>query len=212
MVFRLDQREPACNRRTRPSKWICPCEVENHNAGFEFERSKGSRVIGNSQRLGGDIGISRDFRVDRNDIVLAFQLQPVTADVDERDRVRPRICVLLQKVAESAAQRVLVKVARTSNIKASCLESLCDQARIVCRRRKRSDLVASIATSRLRNHVPWGTELATSSPYRCAGFITASCMPRRHPTTAQGRARVVAHAPIPENAAPSTPIGSATNG
>jgi hypothetical protein len=42
----------------------------------------------------------------------------------------------------------LVKIASTSNIKASCLEGLCDQARIVGRRCKRSDLIASIADNK----------------------------------------------------------------
>src|SRR5262249_15994446 len=89
--------------------------------------------------------VSRNFCIDRNDIILAFELQTVTTDVDERDRVRPGICGFLQKVAESAAQRVLVKIASTSNIKASCLESLCDQPGIVGRRSKSSGLIASIA-------------------------------------------------------------------
>jgi hypothetical protein len=54
----------------------------------------------------------------------------------------------VQKAAESVAQRVLVNIASTSNIKASCLESLCDQASIVGWRRKRSDLIASIADNK----------------------------------------------------------------
>src|SRR5205085_12416636 len=51
-------------------------------------------------------------------------------------------------LALPAAQRILVKIASTSNIKASCLEGLCDQARIVGRRCKRSDLIASIADNK----------------------------------------------------------------
>ena len=143
--LRLDQREPTCKRRARPSKGICPCGIDNNDTGFELERGKWPRVIGNSQRLGGDIGISDDLRVDRNDVILAFELQPVAADIDERDGIRPGVCGLLHKISESAAQRVLVEIASTRNIETGCLESLCDQASIIGRRVQGSGLIAGIA-------------------------------------------------------------------
>src|SRR5262249_61614930 len=76
--------------------------------------------------------------LDRNEIIFALELQPVTADVNERDGIRPGIGGFLQKIAESAAQGVLVKMASASHIEAGCLEGLWVQPRIVCTRVKDS--------------------------------------------------------------------------
>jgi hypothetical protein len=106
--------------------------------------SQRSDVIGHSYRFGRYVGIAHDLRIDRNEIIFAFELHSVTADIDERDGVRPRRCGFLQKIAKGAAQRVLIEITRADNIEAGRLEGLCDQARIVGRRRKRSDLIAGI--------------------------------------------------------------------
>src|SRR5262249_45214436 len=49
---------------------------------------------------------------------------------------------------KDAAQRVLIEITRADKIEARRLERLCDQARIVGRRRKRSDLIAGIADNK----------------------------------------------------------------
>ena len=42
----------------------------------------------------------------------------------------------MTRIAKGAAQRILIEIASADHIEASCLQSLCDQARIVGRRRR----------------------------------------------------------------------------
>jgi hypothetical protein len=87
----------------------------------------------------------RNLGIDRNEIVFALELHAVTAEIDERDRIRAGGCGFLEKIAEGAAQRILIEIARADHIEAGSLQRLCDQACIVGRRRKGCGLVACIA-------------------------------------------------------------------
>src|SRR5262249_7497616 len=74
-----------------------------------------------------------------------FELHAVAADIDERDGVRPGARGFLEKIAQGAAQRVLIEIARADNVETGRLESLRDQPRVVGRRRERSNLIAGVA-------------------------------------------------------------------
>jgi len=67
------------------------------------------------------------------------------SDARSKNGVRPGGRRFLDKIAQGAAQRVLIEITGTDNIEAGRLERLCDQARIVGRRRKRSNLIAGVA-------------------------------------------------------------------
>jgi hypothetical protein len=107
--------------------------------------SAASGVVGHSKRFCCYIRIARNFGINGNKIILTFELQSVTAHINERDRVRPSGCGLLEEIAKRAAQRILIEIASAGHIEAGCLQRLCDQARIISRRRQCSCLVAGIA-------------------------------------------------------------------
>jgi hypothetical protein len=138
-------RKPARKRRTGARKRIRTPGIEHHDGGLELERGQRPRVIGNPQRLGGNVGVARDLGVDGDEVVLAFELQPVAADVNERDGIRPGARGLLQKIAEGAAQRVLIEIARAGDVETCRLERLRDQAGVVGRRIQCCCLIPGIA-------------------------------------------------------------------
>ena len=75
----FDQRQPSGQRRAGFGEGIGPRHVENHHAGPQFQRRKRHRVVGQPQRFSGDIDVAGNFGVDRREIVLAFQLQSISA-------------------------------------------------------------------------------------------------------------------------------------
>src|SRR5262249_45378894 len=82
---------------------------------------------------------------DRNEIVFAFELDSVAADVDERHGVRPGGRRFLEKIAQAAGRRVLIEITSPNNFEAARRNRLCDQPRTVARLRKRANLIAGVA-------------------------------------------------------------------
>jgi len=155
----LDQGQAAGERWTGIGEWISPRRVENDDAGLELHRGKRPGVIGNSECLDCNLGIAGNARVNRNEIVLAFELQAIAADVDKGDRVRAGGRRFLHKVAKGVAQHVLIEVTSAHHVEARGLERLCDQAGVVGRGVKRSCLIAGVPDNErdalLRLCRPW---------------------------------------------------------
>src|SRR5260370_19961004 len=100
--------------------------VDNDDAGLELQRKQRPDVVGDSQRFGCDVRVVRDLGVDRYKIIFAFELYSVTTQIDERYRIRPGACDLLEKIAKGAAERLLIEIPSANHIEASCLQSLCN--------------------------------------------------------------------------------------
>jgi len=64
------------------------CRIENDNVCFQVERRQRPGVIGYPYCLDRNVGIARHLGVDRHEIVFAFQLNAVAAQIDERDSTR----------------------------------------------------------------------------------------------------------------------------
>ena len=101
--------------------------------------------IGDADRLDRNVLVAPDGGVNRNDVVLALELQPVAGEVDERHGLRARRRHLVEKLADRPAQRVLVEVARARDVEARGTQALGDQAGIVGGGRLLAGLVLAVA-------------------------------------------------------------------
>ena len=143
--FGIDQREPPGERLARLHKRIGAASVQHHHAGLEFERGKRARVIGHPHRLERHIGCLRKLRVNRNVIVLAFELHAIACEINKGDGVGARALRLAEEIAHRLAQRVLIEITRAGDVKARGLQCLCDQAGVVGRGLERACLIARVA-------------------------------------------------------------------
>src|SRR5208337_4658268 len=144
--IRIDQSETASERGTALGEGIRPRCIENDDAGLELESGQRPAVIGNSQCFRGDVRVTGDLGIDRNEKILPLKLQPITGNIDEGYGTRPRARRLIDEVAKGAAHRILIEIARAYDVEARRLQRLCDQARIVCRRIERATrLIAGIS-------------------------------------------------------------------
>jgi hypothetical protein len=141
----IDQRKAAGERLAGLHERISAAGIENHHAGLELERGKRARVVGHPHCLERHIGCLSKLGINRNEIVLAFQLDAVPAEIDEGDGVRTRALCLGQKIAHGLTQRVLIEIARAGDIKSGSLQCLRHQARVVGRSLERAGLIARIA-------------------------------------------------------------------
>ena len=138
MRVRLDQRETACDLAA--DERLLPRRVQHDYAGLQRQRGELADVVAGPQRLDRHVGIAVDRGIDRHEIVLARQLQPVTGQIHHRDRVRPRAFGFLDEVAKTLAQGVAIEVAGADHVEACRLQGLRDQTGIVgrgCQRRFR---------------------------------------------------------------------------
>jgi hypothetical protein len=142
---RLDQREPARERRAGDGEGVAARGIEYENARLQFECCQGPDVIRNAQRFGCHIRSASDLCIYGEEIVLSFELQPIAAQIDECDRVRSRARGLAQKVTQRAAQRVLIEIARPDHIEAGRLQRLGDQPGVIGAGLERTCLIAGIA-------------------------------------------------------------------
>ena len=143
--IRIDQREPARDRLPGFGVWTSTRGVQDDNARLELQRGERATVVGKPDRLGGYVHIARDPRIDGNEIVFPFELESISADVDEYDGIRTGTRGLLDEIPKGVTQRILIEIARASHVKPRSLKSLGDQPRVVCGRVERSGLVAGIS-------------------------------------------------------------------
>ena len=96
-------------------------------------------------RFGDNIGVARNLGIDGNEIVLAFQLQPIAAEINDGDSIRAGANGLVEKIAQRPAQRVLIEIACAYDIEARGLQGLRDQTRVIGRSVERAGLISGIA-------------------------------------------------------------------
>jgi len=140
----LDECQTAGEPSAGAGERIGTRRIEHNNAGLKLHRRKRPDVIGNSKCLSCNIRIARNARIDRNEIILALELDAIAAGVDEGDSVRSRSCRFLHEVAKGVTQRVLIEVASAHDVETRGLESLRNQAGVVGRSGERSCLVARV--------------------------------------------------------------------
>jgi hypothetical protein len=85
----LDERQATGELGARARERMGPGRIQDDNACSQSERCERAGVIRNSNRLGHDVRVTRYPGIDRDEVVLALELQAIAAQVDEYDRVRP---------------------------------------------------------------------------------------------------------------------------
>ena len=85
--FGIDQCQPAGQRISRPREGIRASQVQNDHGRLQMQCGERPYVVGQSQGFDGYARIIRNARVDRNEIVLALQLHPISREIDVSDRI-----------------------------------------------------------------------------------------------------------------------------
>ena len=180
MRIRLDQREAAGDLSL--DEGLLPRRVQHDDAGLQRQRGELANIVADPQRLDRNVGIAVDRGIDRHEIILAAQLQPVAGQIHHRDRVRPRGFGLVDEVAKTLAQRVAIEVAGADHVKAGRLQGLRDQAGIVGRGRQRRFRIGAIADhernalfracAAARSKCPASPDIATRHTERNEKFLT----------------------------------------
>ncbi len=101
--------------------------------------------IGHPDRLDRDVGVAPDLGVDGYEIIVAVVLDPAAGEIDEGLQVGARRRRLVEKVAQSRAQRLAVEIARADDVEAGRLQRLGDEAGVVGGRRQRLIPIGRVA-------------------------------------------------------------------
>jgi hypothetical protein len=118
-------------------KGLLPSGIQHKDASLQGNGGELTRVVADPQPLDWNVGVAVDRRIDRNEIVLAGELDAVAGEIDHRDGVGGITLRLLHEIAERLAQRVGIEVARTDHVEPCGLQVLGNQTGIVGRGRKR---------------------------------------------------------------------------
>ena len=141
----LDERQPAGKRGAGLGERIGPRDIEDHHGRLQFQRGERHGVIRQAEGFGRDVHVAGDPGIDRREIILSLELQPVAAEIDERDGLGSGGRCLAEKLPEGPPHRILIEIARPADIEAGGLERLRDEAGIVRRGRQGARLIVGIA-------------------------------------------------------------------
>ena len=144
---RIDEGEPARERLALLGEGVFPRGVDDRDARLQGQGGKGLHQVRDAHGLDRRVGAPLDPGVDRNDVVLAFELEAVAREIDESDGAGPRLLSLADEVTERAAQRVAIEVAGAGDVEAGSLQLLSDQAGVVGRGRQ-----CAIGIGRVSDH------------------------------------------------------------
>ncbi len=131
MGLGIDKREAAGNLLAALDERLLPRGVEHDDARLQGQRGELAKVVADPQALDRNVGVAIDGRVDRDEIVLAGELQPITRKINHRDGVGAGRLGLLHEIAEALAQGVAIEVAGADHVEARGLQGLRNQAGIV---------------------------------------------------------------------------------
>jgi hypothetical protein len=85
---RVGQCQSACKRLAAARERILPRCIQDHDLDTPGHRRERLQKIRHSDRLQRHIDIARDVGVDRDEIILAFKLQSIAREINQRDGVR----------------------------------------------------------------------------------------------------------------------------
>ncbi|CEG07884.1 hypothetical protein BN961_01290 [Afipia felis] len=133
----IDQRETARDLRIPINEGLLARNVEHDDARLQRQRRELAHVVVEAQALGRNIGVALDLGIHRDEIVLARELQAVTREIDHCHRIGSGGFRLLDEIAEAAAQRIAVEIARADHLKSRSLQCLRDETCVISGGRKR---------------------------------------------------------------------------
>ena len=128
---RLDQRQAAGQRLIAAGEWILSRGVEDDDLDAARQRRQRLGEIRNPYRLQRNVDIALDIGVDRNEIILAVELQTDAGEIDQRHRIRSGGRHLADEFTKGFPQRRLIEIARAGDGEAGGLQRVGDQTGVV---------------------------------------------------------------------------------
>jgi hypothetical protein len=141
----FDERQAACQRLVAAGERILPRGVEDDDLDAARQRSERLGEIRNPDRLQRDVDVALDIGVDRNEIIVASELQTEAGEVDQGDRVRPGGGHLAEELTERFPQRRLIEVPCAGHRESRRLKRVGDETGVVGGRGKPRGLVFVVA-------------------------------------------------------------------
>jgi hypothetical protein len=142
---RRDRAESDCEFSTLDPERQRARRVEHHDLGRGRSIGEWPQEIEQTHALDRDIAVAIELRVDRDEIVVALELERVAVVVDERDRVGPCGIHLGEEFAEQTPHVARVDVGALDDLEADAGQGLRDKAAIGERRGDRALRVGGIS-------------------------------------------------------------------
>ena len=135
----VDDREPAAGGLVDRREWIVAAGVQDDDAGFARNRGQRIHEVGEPHGLQRHVGFPLDPRVDRNEEVLAVDLQAMAGIEHERDGVRALIRDRLGEIGDRPAHVALGEVGRLDDLEAGGIQEVRHRLGVIGRVRQRGD-------------------------------------------------------------------------
>ena len=114
--------------------WIChgngTRRIEHDDLGRRRRIRERPQQVEQADTLDRDLAVAVEPRVDRDQVVVAFELQRIAVVIDECDRIGPRGVHLVEELAEQAPHVVRVDVGALDDLEADAGQRLGDQAAV----------------------------------------------------------------------------------
>ena len=141
----LGQSKAAGERLACTGEAVLAGGVEHDDPRLQRQPGKRPDQIAQADRLERHVAVAGDAGIDRNEIVLALELQPVSGEIDEGHGVGPGSIGLVDELAQRGAEGRHLEVARPDDVEARRLQGLRDEAGIIGRTRQGASLIGAVA-------------------------------------------------------------------
>ena len=141
----VDQREPARQRLVAARERILPRGIQNDDLHPRGQRGERLGKIGDANSLQRNVDVVREIGVDRNEKIIAVELQSEPGKIDQRHRIGSGSGNLIEKFAERFPQRGLIEIRRARDGESGGLQGVGNQSGIVGRSCKLGGLVLVVA-------------------------------------------------------------------
>ena len=141
---RLHEGKPLGNRLAGGAERIIPRHVGDDHAHLCRAALEGADEIGEAKALDRDVHVALDAGIDRQQIIIAFELNAVAGQIDHHRGAGLQVLSLVEEVADEAAQIAGAKIATLDDLEPGAGERLGDQAGIVDGGRKRARPIGAL--------------------------------------------------------------------
>ena len=104
-----------------------PRRVEDHDFRGRRQVSQRAQQVEQPHRVDRNIAVAVEPRIGRDQVIVTFELQAITGEIDNRDRVRTGRFDLGDEIAEQAAQVGLIDVRALDNLEADAGQRFGDE-------------------------------------------------------------------------------------
>ena len=127
---RLDRAETARKLPALDLERQRPCRIEHDDLGCRLDVRERAQQVEQPHAVDRNVAVALEPRIDRDQVIVAFELDRVARVIDERDGVGPGRLHLLEEVAEHAAEVGLVDVRALDDLETDAGQRFGDQPAI----------------------------------------------------------------------------------